>query len=404
MKVFLLAALFVASQVASLPGNCSTPFLKELSKAQVKVKIFKEPKQETSGPCLPEWNTHGTCCDTTSLNDLFAKEKLAMASAIDATAKTVGQIKILVEEVLKKATGGSFNSHRRKRSSKEDDQMLKDISEDFLSHDLLTHFNESSTFCWSKLMELRGSSLCSVCSGRASRFIYKDKALINIEDCKVVVDLCEEFFANFQDFIGKSKDMLSQIDKKFKFGNETKYLQSFIKDLSKARFSSELISEFSKYSEAKSKTPERNQCAARICNQIFDIRKSPIIATIADRIVPSYNRILTDGRRGQTAFSTVVVNQNRRWQSQGAINNWRTAVPTNRVSLVLRWVSWNDGRRLTSTSDNLNTTSSKCLNTADTKAVLVENDNIYDAEVTAKGSPLQIGTQAAPMNLSLIFP
>ena len=48
--------------------------------------------------------------------------------------------------------------------------------------------------CWNYMAKVRSSALCSICSGRSTSFIEKDKFLVSPQVCDKAVSSCVAFF------------------------------------------------------------------------------------------------------------------------------------------------------------------------------------------------------------------
>lgn len=65
--------------------------------------------------------------------------------------------------------------------------------------DLVKNFEGDSITCWNYMKAVRGSALCSICSGRSEIFFKDDKALISMDTCLQAVNSCEGFFMTLID-------------------------------------------------------------------------------------------------------------------------------------------------------------------------------------------------------------
>lgn len=61
-----------------------------------------------------------------------------------------------------------------------------------VSKEDLKEFESKNTKCWMKMVELRNSALCLVCSGRYNVFVFRNKANINEHSCNIILDECWE--------------------------------------------------------------------------------------------------------------------------------------------------------------------------------------------------------------------
>ena len=259
--LLILASAVVAS---STPTSGPTPavnsclsknkFLEEMNKgSQLTVTIFEEPKKDLKNTyCAAEWNKHGTCCDSIDLVNLFNFEKdtidgnsKALVNPVGLLHKNLQTYKLLPEERQEKAvylTGG---------------------------------FSKEANDCVKFINMLRGSALCSVCSGRSQVFFTpeKDKLLISPTTCSSTIEQCKQFFhsiswmnENIEEILGQSRELaIPKVIKEVELLKEKLGLYSP---------PAELTAGFMTFKDAEGRS-SRRILAAYLCSMIVSVRKKP---------------------------------------------------------------------------------------------------------------------------------
>jgi len=62
-------------------------------------------------------------------------------------------------------------------------------------------FERSAEQCWRYLNRTRISSLCYVCAADNYRYFYEDKAVITVDECKIMASQCRTHFSLFLNMI-----------------------------------------------------------------------------------------------------------------------------------------------------------------------------------------------------------
>ena len=141
------------------------------------------------------------------------------------------------------------------------------------------------------MTKLRGSALCSICSGRGASFFINSKIMVAQEDCDDVVKQCKDFFEDIQSFFKGLVKAITVLDKYYNFGEESKRLYKFGMRLDTLKIPPIVFHKFLSYTE--SQEAERPKIAAAICQNILNIRKETYLDSVADTLIPAFEKLVT---------------------------------------------------------------------------------------------------------------
>ena len=143
--------------------------------------------------------------------------------------------------------------------------------------------------CWNYFLGMRSSALCYVCSAKNFKYFYKDKAIITDQECRKMVDHCQEHFHHFFNMIKaalvalkafhhmKSTKMRENVDGKV---NSLAELEQKIQTLlTEEKIKIQAIAKVLKYAEGvlkKDSSPEK------VCGYFFRVKARPTILLVSD--------------------------------------------------------------------------------------------------------------------------
>lgn len=143
-------------------------------------------------------------------------------------------------------------------------------------YSLVKNFEKDSASCWNYMKVVRGSALCSICSGRSEVFFKENKALISLDTCLKAVGSCEGFFLTLVD-LAKALEAYNQNKPSGITKEEKERMNQLQIDLKKFHPPQTLVKSFQHYNKIKEKPDQAKNEAIRICSMIMNIRKAPFI-------------------------------------------------------------------------------------------------------------------------------
>jgi hypothetical protein len=137
-----------------------------------------------------------------------------------------------------------------------------------------------ATTCWTNTEKIRGSSLCSICSGRSNVFFNSNgKFNVDLNTCKASIDSCGNFYKSVRTILIILEELLPQIVKyglSKLLGTELAGLHTNFKLLMPP---SNLITSISTYQSSKS-----TSAATSVCSQILSVRKQTYIQLLKQEL------------------------------------------------------------------------------------------------------------------------
>ena len=243
--VLLLPLVALSNPV---PNSCidKNPFLASMKNAKpLSVGLYTTPKFKEFKYCEDEWNRFGSCCHNIDLVDFFTLESRLLHVNRKYLTKAVGAIATISGD---QQTFLDFDSHSRQ--------------------------------CWHYMKKVRGSALCSTCSGRSQEFFDGDRILISPRTCEKALPMCEDFFL----LISKVSKIIPGIlsDRKSRKMRKAKYhkLKSLHDDLEKYKPPTKLIQAFEEYRNAILFRRPILLASIKVCSMIMNIHKQPYLLNL----------------------------------------------------------------------------------------------------------------------------
>lgn len=187
--LFVVGTLCLAT-FSSATTYCSqkNPFIPIL--ASKGVRIFREPLTSPNSTCSSEWNTHQTCCESSSLISYASSATRTLGSSIENVRNeliTTGQA--LQEFLLPVGSiWNQLNASASHQNFSTDLNKLQQFTDSLIANSLQD--NNLQTQCFSRMNQMRTRSLCMTCSGRSQIYFSANKARIKSFDCKQTIQMC----------------------------------------------------------------------------------------------------------------------------------------------------------------------------------------------------------------------
>lgn len=349
--------------------ECSSSFLSDLNLSGT--KVFKFSKRGTpNSTCGSEWVPHGTCCDLDSLKRTYFNE-------VAQTTQSVHNILAWANKALSRSRNADKVANNQDFLQKVDicyASFYIALSQVEKSNNFDT-LNASAIQCWDHMNQIRGSALCSICSGRFETFLKGKKGLVDLNSCKNTVQIC-------RDFLKLSQDLTNNLLKAANLGKGChsdregfKKITKKVEKLGKLLQANSLPNNFQNALKEiqGSQEPEKTQKAITICESILNIRKQTLVEYLDNEVVsksPDLSSLTPDGEAS-------------RQLGMAKRQNW----------FISRYL------------DSSLSLSAGNPFTSDTQVFLAGQDNMFHSYDGASGTTLDHETTyKQPMNLTIPFP
>lgn len=199
MLIFLLTVGLVSAETCL----AKSPFLRHLTEVTL---LPKASKPETNS-CQAEWKEHLSCCEASSLIKYAATDSKEIARLAERVSEDFARFyayqvslnKTLIQiAALARADWKSWNQTNMEQETGLG-KLIRELNQKHLRRatfnsygfdDVVGEFRKANQKCWTKMAQIRNSSLCSICSGRASTFYSRSKAIITDKHCASLIDNC----------------------------------------------------------------------------------------------------------------------------------------------------------------------------------------------------------------------
>jgi hypothetical protein len=197
-----------------------------------KVKLFPKPLLFNPGKCGNEWPLHGTCCNVKSIDQYDVMQRYAAVQLLDKSVQQVEKMSLAVTQYLqgfksylaneklseKKALyveNGSKNllQEQKIELSTRMLSILEPIRNWLWLHELPMIRNQET--CVRKLQNVRSSSVCFSCSGRAHLFFTGNSLNVHEDTCRDLIKECSNswwYLINYLDQINRFNRAISEIE------------------------------------------------------------------------------------------------------------------------------------------------------------------------------------------------
>lgn len=244
----------LASTTFKTVDPCSNPFTSSL--VQGRVTILKKPLINSSNKyCVPEWNKFGTCCDSSSLVAMQKSENNAIKTDSDYLSQyllTMTKFTLQMQTICLNPLAAKYYPVIARMTLNQKREVSFHIIHIFIRL-VAQNPSRQATTCWTNTQKIRGSSLCSICSGRSNVFFNSNGKLnVDLNTCKTSIDSCGNFYKTVKTILNILEELLPQIVKyglSKLLGTELAGLHTNLKLL---MLSSSLITSISTYQSSKS--------------------------------------------------------------------------------------------------------------------------------------------------------
>ena len=261
-SLLLVLLLLTLSASSHVNRNCSgkNDFLEDLRKGDlVNITIFDKVDRMLDEPfphCSSEWNAHGTCCEGEDLVSFAQFEIEVIQHNAGRLKADLSGLMTLVEQTVDMPV-----------ESRQYGQQI------------LAGYGAASDKCWNYISKVRGSSLCSVCSGRSEVFFTpkKDKIYIDPPTCQQAIENCESFFSSLSWIIEFLDDIARGSPTRSFSPQNSKLLKSVLNTFKHYSPPNWLIHDFKIYNHFKKDLKRAEILSARLCSRFVNIRKKPYV-------------------------------------------------------------------------------------------------------------------------------
>jgi hypothetical protein len=356
MRVATLLVFIVLATYAQT-NDCNNPLFGLMYPL---IKTFDEPVEYKNKTCSGLWATDKTCCDLKSLQQWQKEDERLLNQSTNNFEKLVNRINTKMDDLPEK----DVNLIK----SKKIDFLIR-LKRDRLMENYIADMNR----CRNKIVKIRSSSVCSLCSGNYSSHITKGRAAVTKSDCFRLVEGCSDYFietgyilrgiiAMFYD-----KSFVDLKNEKPEFEEQIEKVERFV-DASSLKL---LIDYLNK---TKSGSPDE-VVKVEICNMVFNLVKRTVFQRIAEMLDILENN-----------FETILLILKKKSSTRLSL-----AIPTS-ISRDLQ-----SSPSVIPRSDNLLA--------SDSTVVIPKTDNLYTSVQGRLGTLMEIESATLkPVNLSLVFP
>ena len=221
-SVVLVSVFFISLSsyaLAAQPCSALNPFLPVIGQKGVQLKASPSPSPvDGNNKCSFEWSVHGTCCDYTSLvtyakadskktddgADKVANAILNIQARMVALQKTISILKNQPLFMKNRKTLSSLHKFIQNMEPSVSPGIKKYLI-DFSGADL------DATRCMNAIKQARSGSLCSICSGRSSKWFSGSKALISNSQCSGILSQCGGMLLYLTNYMVNFRTVLQQM-------------------------------------------------------------------------------------------------------------------------------------------------------------------------------------------------
>ena len=247
--------------------------------------------------CGGEWKTHGMCCNRYTVLPHVELDKRSIMNAASKTIETLPNFKDVISTLflkLKQLALASENSifpgftiqinfakaFLENGTNLYNFEQFADIGQDTM----VSKFKNLSDVCWSRLIQQRTSSICSVCSGRSQVYFNLTKGLAVKGACIQALASCTDYFGEAIRFV-KMLYWLAQIGPVLH--SHSIYVPVFdrmdmaaIQEYYKELVSDSLAFKLSTYGKMLT---QNSTLAVQICDKFFNLAARPFIENFSSK-------------------------------------------------------------------------------------------------------------------------
>lgn len=330
---------------------------------------------------------------------MYRKEKEDIQDSVKQLAKLADMTVELADKLHKQISGNVINigvgNEPKKSILKQIDKIRKSSIHNELSL--------ASKECWTKMSQIRGSALCSVCSGRSHVFFKNGKALIDYKTCTSVIGQCTPFFDQFKSFTRMFQTLSNLVGLYLKRDLKADY-DKLVQQVKKFEPSTKLISSLEKAQNKSTDDKLHVLQTVSACNHILNIRKATYVQSFEiaiERNLPILHALYSPFLEAKN----FIMNLTRRVTSPLTKRLLNSPVSTPRVLRTIK--SLNPSNWASHTSRHLSSSITQDGDPfkTDSQTMMPKQDNMFSSYDGSKGSTLDSQyTNAKPMKTDAMFP
>lgn len=279
MKRFLALWLLLA---ISLPGGlicqgtCANKnsMLEKLRGAGVTIYALPKPNSQY---CSDEWKPNGTCCDPLSAGAAMKRK----------TDKNTQEVATMIREI--ESLPGALQAFQLKAelmmpySSRGQTRQKMQKVVDYINSNK-RNIQNSQSGCMKRLNSVTRASTCNICSGQSQRFFNGKKILMRQEDCRDIIDDCEQAWRSVVHILDLLDTYTTEVKKTYKGKLADEHFDS-LQSMDKKH----------KLSQNFDKCPKMQQCdgetVSAICENLVSILTPSYAEFAANKIKKTKSKI-----------------------------------------------------------------------------------------------------------------
>jgi len=197
-----------------------------------KVKLYPRPVLLNAGKCGTEWVTHGTCCPVNGIDEYDVMQRFAAVQLLDRSEAQVSKMSLAVTQYLQGFKSYLANEKLTEKKALYVENGSKNLLQEqkielstrmlsilepirgWLSHHEMAMIRNQET-CVRKLQNVRSSSVCYTCSGRAQTFFTGDSLNVHENTCRDLIKECSNswwYLINYLDQINRFNKIITDIE------------------------------------------------------------------------------------------------------------------------------------------------------------------------------------------------
>ena len=276
LAIFFVASFCLSGATANLTDKNALP-LKYLPSSIQLSSVANVSKSDAT--CGGLWSQDGTVCNKTKLMDHYKQENKSITEALQyakATASVLHAFSTIINKDKIMNTSLITDSD-------------KAIVRDWANPNTSKSLHGSGDTCWNYFRGVRSSALCYVCSGRNYKYFVKGKAIITDQECRKMVNHCQNHFHQFFKMIEASLVILKAFNN-MKIASMIENLNGDLKSLAELKMKTQtLLGEqqkkiksivnvlnYTKTILKKDSNPEQ------VCSYFFRVTARPAIFIVSD--------------------------------------------------------------------------------------------------------------------------
>lgn len=302
--LLLLLVISVTCDESLVPKTCTSkqqnanPFRTQLANQDKKL-VLKTPETDT-GACGVEWSTFGGCCNVKKLTAIAEADQRRITNAYFKISEEFEEFSIAYQQFyqnlnkLAVANESDWDAEGKRaiRLAQKvllDESMLVifDTMNDYVHKRSIKKYKKMMENCWEYNIKIRGSSLCSTCSGRGNTFFKGGKAIATESACIPIIKKCYRplkatlRMLRVWRFLLTNRDTLENL--RINFNGPTK-LKDF-KTLAFNIYEGGVANDIENIAfDFKQMVKDDYKHKGRFCDKFVKLQGTPYIVAIAERI------------------------------------------------------------------------------------------------------------------------